>query len=118
MRMSLADRVAQLEERGEQLAAQRQAGITRAGTEPSEVHKRLVGVLVDVLEMVGTTRGEGVPMPLLVAARALRSMKDELLDSLADVPAAEVRKVLVAISHKLEEILDEEDGPRTDQPAA
>jgi hypothetical protein len=98
----LEERYAQLQKRGEEIAQQRRVAVESNAT---EMHRRLISVLEDVLGMVGKTSGEGVPTPLLVAARTLRFMHDDLLEGIAQVPEAEVRKVLESVRDKINSVL-------------
>lgn len=94
-------RIAELDERAETMAS-----IPLDHAQPTEVHRALVGVMHDLLVMVGDKGGDRrAPMPVLVAARMIRQIEGELLEGLAEVPEADVVKMLSSIRDGIDDIL-------------
>lgn len=101
----MAARFDELERRGNELAGRRRPGTP----EPTEIHRRLVATLSDVLKTISNVSKDGVPTPILVAARAVRHMQGELLESIADVPEETVRNALLDIRGRIDSVLNAPD---------
>lgn len=106
-RGSMAERFAELEG-----AADKTMGRYAPAAQPTELHRRCIHLMVEILDLGDRVDRSNVPAPLLAMARMLRSMEEELAIDFANVPEAAVRAFMTELRDKLTRVL------ATDAPGA
>lgn len=82
--------------------------------QPTEMHKRLVEVLVEILSLVQrSSSGDGsLPAPMRAAVRSIKHLEPVILEELSHVPESEISRFLDELVAKLQYVNNAPDRAR------